>query len=139
MITNVKEKQQEYKKRRGEEWNKEVLGLFEQFKKMVMKKIDYIEDTVSRDDNFLMFFIYNTSTKILSCSQKEQFSDLIKTIDLGEIRLVFEDISVQLVKIMCFFMLLFITYLQTKITNYICMVGLNGLFVLLCMYWIFGR
>lgn len=93
MITNVKEKQQEYKKRRGEEWNKEVLGLFEQFKKMVMKKIDYIEDTVSRDDNFLMFFIYNTSTKILSYSQKEQFSDLIKTIDLGEIRLVFEDIS----------------------------------------------
>lgn len=93
MITNVKEKQKEYKKKRGEEWNKEVLELFEQFKKVVMQKIDYIEDTVARDDNFLMFFIYNTSTKILSYSQKEQFSDLIKTIDLGEIRLIFKDIS----------------------------------------------
>lgn len=93
MITNVKEKQKEYKKKREEEWNKEVLELFEQFKKVVMQKIDYIEDTVARDDNFLMFFIYNTSTKILSYSQKEQFSDLIKTIDLGEIRLMFEDIS----------------------------------------------
>lgn len=48
------------------------------------------------------------------------------------------EISVQLVKIVCFLMLLFITYLQTKITNYICMVGLNGLFVLLCMYYMFG-
>lgn len=93
MITNVKEKQQEYKKKREEEWNKEVLVLFEQFKKVVMQKIDYIEDTVARDDDFLMFFIYNTSTKILSYSQKEQFSDLIKTIDLGEIRLIFKDIS----------------------------------------------
>lgn len=93
MITNVKEKQKEYKKKREEEWNKEVLELFEQFKKVVMQKIDYIEDTVARDDNFLMFFIYNTSTKILSYSQKEQFSDLIKTIDLGEIRLIFKDIS----------------------------------------------
>lgn len=93
MITNVKEKQEKYKKKREKEWNKEVLELFEQFKKVVMQKIDYIENTVTRDDNFLMFFIYNTSTKILSYSQKEQFSDLIKTIDLGEIRLVFEDIS----------------------------------------------
>lgn len=93
MITNVKEKQQEYKKKREEEWNKEVLVLFEQFKKVVMQKIDYIEDTVARDDDFLMFFIYNTSTKILSYSQKEQFSDLIKTIDLGEIRLIFKGIS----------------------------------------------
>lgn len=63
MITNVKEKQREYQKKRDEEQNREVLELFEQFKKVVAKKIDYIEDTVARDDDFLMFFIYNTSTK----------------------------------------------------------------------------
>lgn len=93
MITNVKEKQKEYKKKREQELNKKVLGLFEQFKKVVARKIDYIENTVARDDDFLMFFIHNPVTNYLYPVQEKQFSDLIKTIDLGEIRLIFEDIS----------------------------------------------
>lgn len=92
MIANVKEKQKEYKKKREEERKEKTLAFFEQLKEIILNDVDYIESCVVANNDYIFFKIWNP---VVSAPMKEDYhilQKLIKEIDLGEVRLLFDDI-----------------------------------------------
>ena len=92
MITNVKEKQKEYKNKRDEERRNEILAFFEQLKEIILNDVGYIENCVVANSDYVFFRIRE---EIVPAPFEEEYpvlKDLIYEIDLGEVRLLFDGI-----------------------------------------------
>lgn len=92
MITNVKEKQREYKKKRDEERRNEILAFFEQLKEIILNDVDYIENCVVANSDYVFFRIRKPIVPAPFEDEYPILEDLVHEIDLGEVRLLFDDI-----------------------------------------------